>query len=59
MTDRLFDTYPTHLAKARLTPGQFAIRVVDMARRAGVDAQVASTELDQAFALLKSKIGRV
>jgi len=34
VTDRLFDTYPTHLAKAKLTPGQFAIRVVDMMQAA-------------------------
>ena len=34
MTDRLFDTYPTHLANAKLTPAQFAIRVVDMMQAA-------------------------
>jgi uncharacterized protein YidB (DUF937 family) len=29
MADSLFDTFPTHLANAKLTPSQFAIRVLD------------------------------
>jgi len=30
VADSLFDTFPTHLANAKLTPSQFAIRVLDM-----------------------------
>ena len=30
MADRLFDTFPTHLGGAKLTPSQFAIRVLEM-----------------------------
>jgi uncharacterized protein YidB (DUF937 family) len=31
-TDRLFDTFPTVLGNAKVTPSQFAIRVLDMIR---------------------------
>lgn len=34
MADSLFDTFPTHLANAKLTPSQFAIRVVDLLQTA-------------------------
>jgi len=34
VADRLFDTFPTHLANAKLTPSQFAIRVVDLMQTA-------------------------
>ena len=34
MADSLFDTFPTHLANAKLTPSQFALRVVDMMQTA-------------------------
>jgi len=34
MADSLFDTFPTHLANAKLTPSQFAIRVLDMVETA-------------------------
>jgi uncharacterized protein YidB (DUF937 family) len=30
VADSLFDTFPTHLANAKLTPSQFAIRVVEL-----------------------------
>ena len=36
MADSLFDTFPTHLANAKLTPSQFAIRVVELIEAAGL-----------------------
>ena len=38
MADSLFDTFPTHLANAKLTPSQFAIRVVELIEAAGLPA---------------------
>ena len=38
MADSLFDTFPTHLANAKLTPSQFAIRVVELIEGAGLPA---------------------
>ena len=38
MADSLFDTFPTHLANAKLTPSQFAIRVVELVESAGLAA---------------------
>src|SRR5690349_6924149 len=38
MADSLFDTFPTHLANAKLTPSQFAIRVVELIEGAGLQA---------------------
>ena len=38
MADSLFDTFPTHLANAKLTPSQFAIRVVELIEAAGLAA---------------------
>ena len=34
MADSLFDTFPTHLAHAKLTPSQFAIRVLELMQTA-------------------------